>query len=202
MNSFDHIAATLSGRRHRMEPFMLAALLLSARIASCQPAPLEGPRPAVEEDATDPGCDAGFASLTAREREVLQGVVDDKKSKQIADRLGVSRKTVDFHRANLMSKLRASSIVRLVKIAIIEGAVTLESTDASRERWQARMQSLHAREKEVLREIVDEKSSQEIALQLNISRKTVDFHRANLMRKLQARSLVHLIRMAVTGCAT
>ncbi|MDR5665074.1 LuxR C-terminal-related transcriptional regulator, partial [Burkholderia cenocepacia] len=49
-------------------------------------------------------------ALTAREKEVLRGVVDGKGSKQIASDLSISVKTVDVHRASIKEKLGATSI--------------------------------------------------------------------------------------------
>jgi FixJ family two-component response regulator len=54
-------------------------------------------------------------SLTAREKEVLQGVVDGKGSKRIASDLSISAKTVDVHRASIKDKLGAPSIAMLVR---------------------------------------------------------------------------------------
>jgi two-component system, LuxR family, response regulator FixJ len=57
-----------------------------------------------------------FGSLSQREREVLQGVMQGKINKSIARELGVSVKTVDLHRANLMTKMQARSVVDLVRM--------------------------------------------------------------------------------------
>ncbi|MBN3851927.1 MULTISPECIES: response regulator transcription factor [unclassified Paraburkholderia] len=54
-------------------------------------------------------------SLTAREKEVLHGVVDGKGSKRIAADLSISVKTVDVHRASIKEKLGAESIAMLVR---------------------------------------------------------------------------------------
>jgi FixJ family two-component response regulator len=51
-----------------------------------------------------------FATLTTREREVLQGVMAGKLNKTIADELSVSTRTVEIHRAHLMEKMQASSL--------------------------------------------------------------------------------------------
>ena len=59
--------------------------------------------------------------LTARERQVLQLVVDGKLNKQIAANLGVSLKTIETHRANLMRKLEPGSLARLVRMVIESG---------------------------------------------------------------------------------
>ncbi|RDJ99667.1 response regulator transcription factor [Paraburkholderia lacunae] len=54
-------------------------------------------------------------SLTAREKEVLRGVIDGKGSKRIATELSISVKTVDVHRASIKDKLGAASIAMLVR---------------------------------------------------------------------------------------
>jgi len=54
-------------------------------------------------------------SLTSREREVLDLVVDSVPSKQIAGRLGISTKTVDVHRTRIREKTGAQSIATLVR---------------------------------------------------------------------------------------
>ncbi|CAE6715698.1 Response regulator protein TodT [Paraburkholderia domus] len=54
-------------------------------------------------------------SLTAREKEVLRGVIDGNGSKRIASDLSISVKTVDVHRASIKDKLGAASIAMLVR---------------------------------------------------------------------------------------
>lgn len=61
--------------------------------------------------------------LTAREREVLQLIAEGLSSKEIATQLGVSLKTIETHRCNLMAKLKIRKASRLVRIAIHEGLV-------------------------------------------------------------------------------
>jgi len=58
-----------------------------------------------------------LASLTPRQREVLEGVVAGKLNKQIAADLGLSEKTVKIHRGRVMSKMAASSVPELVRFA-------------------------------------------------------------------------------------
>ncbi|HSA88520.1 MAG TPA: response regulator [Burkholderiales bacterium] len=57
-----------------------------------------------------------LASLTEREREVMQRVIDGKLNKVIADELGISVKTVEFHRAKVMEKMGADSVAGLVQL--------------------------------------------------------------------------------------
>lgn len=55
--------------------------------------------------------------LTAREMDVLRGVAAGMPNKLIADRLGVSIRTVEMHRGNLMSRLGVSSLAELLRFA-------------------------------------------------------------------------------------
>lgn len=66
---------------------------------------------------------AGIAALTDREREVLGLIAEGLSSKEIAAMLGVSLKTVDSHRSNLMDKLDIHKVSGLVRFAIREGLV-------------------------------------------------------------------------------
>ena len=61
------------------------------------------------------------ASLTPREREVLEHVVDGKANKVIAIDLGLSERTVEIHRANVMEKMGARSVAHLVKMHLTLG---------------------------------------------------------------------------------
>ena len=65
------------------------------------------------------------ASLTAREREVLALVVDGKANKVVAIDLGLSERTIEIHRANVMDKMGARSVAHLVKMHL-----TLEADNA------------------------------------------------------------------------
>ncbi|PWB74216.1 MAG: DNA-binding response regulator [Holophagae bacterium] len=58
-----------------------------------------------------------FASLTPREREVFEGITAGKLNKQIAGELGMAERTVKLHRAQLMSKLGATSAAELGRLA-------------------------------------------------------------------------------------
>ena len=62
--------------------------------------------------------DALMARLTLREAQVLERIVAGRLNKQIADDLGISIKTVEAHRANIMEKLNANTVADLLKIAL------------------------------------------------------------------------------------
>ena len=57
-----------------------------------------------------------YDSLTPREREVMTKVVLGLLNKQIASELGMTEKTVKFHRGHIMRKMRAQSVVDLVRM--------------------------------------------------------------------------------------
>jgi FixJ family two-component response regulator len=62
--------------------------------------------------------DALMSKLTTREAQVLERIVAGRLNKQIADDLGISIKTVEAHRANIMEKLNANTVADLLKIAL------------------------------------------------------------------------------------
>ena len=62
--------------------------------------------------------DALLSKLTGREAQVLERIVAGRLNKQIADDLGISIKTVEAHRANIMEKLGANTVADLLKIAL------------------------------------------------------------------------------------
>ncbi|MGA2172959.1 MAG: response regulator transcription factor [Sedimentisphaerales bacterium] len=66
-------------------------------------------------------------ALTAREREVLQLLAEGKSTKQIAQQLHVSSKTIESNRRNIMEKLSIHSVAELTKYAVREGLTPLES---------------------------------------------------------------------------
>ena len=65
--------------------------------------------------------EARLAALSPRERDVLGGLVAGRANKQIAFDLGISPRTVEIYRANLMNKMQAGSLSDLVRMALIVG---------------------------------------------------------------------------------
>jgi DNA-binding NarL/FixJ family response regulator len=66
-------------------------------------------------------------SLTSREREVLQLITEGRSTREVADLLFISIKTVETHRQQIMRKLRLRTVAELTKYAIREGLTTLDS---------------------------------------------------------------------------
>ena len=60
-----------------------------------------------------------LAALSPRERDVLEGLVEGRPNKVIAFDLGISARTVEVYRANLMAKMRAGSLSELVRMAML-----------------------------------------------------------------------------------
>jgi len=65
-----------------------------------------------------------LAALSNRERQVLEGLVAGKANKVIAFDLGISPRTVEIYRANLMTKMAANSLSDLVRMAMTVGILT------------------------------------------------------------------------------
>lgn len=72
------------------------------------------------------GDESVFSVLSPREREVLQLMAEGKSSRQIADHLVISIKTVETHRMQIMHKLQIFSVAELTKYAIREGLSSLD----------------------------------------------------------------------------
>ncbi len=89
----------------------LRAMLASA-LAECHAAV----RPTCDENAS-----ARLAKLTPREREVLVGLVDGGTNKVIGQKLGISSRTVEMHRAQVMHRLNAGNLAELLQIALAAG---------------------------------------------------------------------------------
>ena len=72
-------------------------------------------------DAERAEVQARLATLTNREREVLEGLVVGKPNKVIACDLAISPRTVEIYRANVMTKMQAASLSELVRMALVVG---------------------------------------------------------------------------------
>lgn len=105
------------------EPSAKAAL--ASAMAEC----LGAVRP-ITLDAT---ATARIERLTRREREVLIGLVEGGTNKSIAQKLGISPRTVELHRAQVMNRLNASTLTELLQIALAAG-ITRSAPDAAAKR--------------------------------------------------------------------
>ena len=100
------------------KPFDDEVLLASVRAA------IERRGGTIKRDAERAQIESKLAGLTNRERDVLVGLVAGQANKQIAFDLGISARTVEIYRANLMSKMQAGSLSELVRMALIVGMVS------------------------------------------------------------------------------
>jgi two-component system response regulator NreC len=65
-------------------------------------------------------------TLTMREREIVQMVAEGQSSNQIGNKIGISPRTVEIHRSNLMKKLRLKNQAELILYAIKHGIIQLD----------------------------------------------------------------------------
>jgi len=97
-----------------------------------------------------------FAGLSPRERQVVDLIVSGQTGKAIAQELGVGRKTVDFHRANIMRKVKVETMAELVYLFFKGGwteatharaaqASWTEASDDSAPAWRVRAGTLPER---------------------------------------------------------
>ena len=80
----------------------------------------------------DESAGAKLARLTHREREVLVGLVDGGTNKVIAQKLGISPRTVELHRAQVTNRLNAGSLTELLQIALAAGMTPLADESSAR----------------------------------------------------------------------
>ena len=68
---------------------------------------------------------ARLSNLSNRELEVLEGLVEGRPNKIIAYDLGISARTVEIYRANVMTKMKAASLSELVRLALTAGVLLM-----------------------------------------------------------------------------
>ncbi|HEX8580616.1 MAG TPA: response regulator FixJ [Allosphingosinicella sp.] len=94
------------------KPFDDQQLLSAVRRA------LDRSRDIASQEAERQEIAARIGELSGREREVLDGLVDGKPNKIIAFDLGISARTVEIYRANVMTKMKAKSLSELVRMTL------------------------------------------------------------------------------------
>lgn len=75
----------------------------------------------LEKESQRTQFDRLLAQLTPREQEVMKLVVGGLHNREIADELGISARTVEVHKARMMTKLRVESVADLVRMSIVGG---------------------------------------------------------------------------------
>jgi two-component system response regulator FixJ len=100
------------------KPFDDEALLSSVRAALRQH---DGD---IKRNSERAEIDSRLAALSNRETDVLKGLVAGQANKQIAYDLGISPRTVEIYRANLMNKMQAASLSDLVRMALVAGILS------------------------------------------------------------------------------
>ena len=101
-----------------------ASLLAAIRTA------LKRQEQSAERDAQWNEVRARLETLSERERQVLEGLVAGKANKVIAYDLGISPRTVEIYRANVMGKMQAGSLSELVRMALLAGVPSGGQTEA------------------------------------------------------------------------
>jgi two-component system response regulator FixJ len=99
---------------------------------------------------------------------------------------------IDF----LEKPFRDDRLLEVVRFALLCDEQSIQKSQELL-RTQARLQGLSQRERQVLDGLVAGKANKAIAHELNISPRTVEIHRANVMAKMEAKNLPDLIRMAL-----
>jgi len=74
-------------------------------------------------NASDSDENADYTSLTSREIEIIQLLADGLYTKEIAEKLFISDKTVERHKTNILKKLKLRNTAQLVKVAITKGII-------------------------------------------------------------------------------
>lgn len=98
------------------KPFGDDTLIDAVRLALRKAVPMAHDAELASDDGED-----RLNRLSPRERQVLELVIASKPNKIIADVLGISIKTVELHRANMMNKLQVRSLPELMKVALRHG---------------------------------------------------------------------------------
>lgn len=97
----------------------------------------------------------------------------------------------------LQKPFRDQDLLDRINGALKQDAENRETVERQAE-LKRRSESLTPREREVMGLVVDGRANKVIAIDLGLSERTVEIHRANVMEKMQARSVAHLVKMHLT----
>ncbi|MGN8159069.1 response regulator transcription factor [Salinisphaera sp. RV14] len=134
MTGYGDVEASVSAMREGAANFLTKPVNGELLLAEVREA-IERSREILAEHQHCESVCARMALLTPREADVLHEVVAGWSNKHIARRLGISPKTVELHRANVMNKMRAGSLAELVRLHL---TATGESPSAARNRGPER----------------------------------------------------------------
>lgn len=151
--------------------------------------------------------------LTPREEQVLKFIAEGLTNKQVAREIGVSVKTVEKHRQEIMNKLRIHHTAGLTCYALANGIVFPRTVSASMAKRvpssrgncsspieeAGRDRGITARETQILRLIAGGLLNKQIAAELQLSIKTVANHRQDVMKRLNIHHIAGLTRYAVSN---
>lgn len=129
ISAVDEIAVAIDAMKLGAHDFLPKPFAAQALIDTVQAA-LRVRRVQAERDARFVQARSRLNKLSPRERQVFLAVVNGKANKVIADDLGVTEKTVEEHRKHVMTKLGASSVPDLVKLAVLSGECDPDSSDS------------------------------------------------------------------------
>lgn len=109
VDEIGHVFGILSTKDLLGDPLLLSRIRDS--IASAIPR---------KENESAHSLESRYSSLTAREREVADLLVAAKHPKRIARELGLSPKTIEFHRSNVLKKMHVDSVVELTRVMLLK----------------------------------------------------------------------------------
>jgi two-component system, LuxR family, response regulator FixJ len=116
MTAHGDVALAVEAMRHGAFDFIEKPFQPERLLAAIEAAFVPATEQAITMDAKpDPDALAQLQALSMRERQVLDLVLFGERNKVIADKIGISIKTVEMHRARLMAKMKVHSLAELVR---------------------------------------------------------------------------------------
>lgn len=97
----------------------------------------------------------------------------------------------------IQKPFREQELLDCIQKAMLNHQQTLQEVQYAK-KITARLDLLTKREKEVMQRVIAGEANKVIAAELNLSQRTIEIHRANVMEKMQAKSLAQLVTMVVT----